>query len=164
MLRIGRSTDVHRLKSGESLRLGGIDIPSEFETIAHSDGDCLLHAISEAFLGALALGDLGTHFPDTDSTARGRDSRDILKTVLEWTSERGFSLVNLDATVHLERPKLAPHVYDLRDSIARLLGAEMEQISIKATTGESLYPVGSKEAIICECTLLLEKTKEVTPL
>ncbi len=161
MQRIGQSRDIHRLTSGKSLVLGGIRIPSPYAVDAHSDGDCLLHAIAEAMLGALALGDLGKHFPDTPGKDEGRDSAKMLETVYDMVQKQGFHLGNLDATVHLERPKLASHIVPMRKRIAEILGVATEKVSVKATRGEKVGPIGKEEAIMAECVLLLEKTSRI---
>ncbi len=161
MNRIGHSRDLHRLKAGKSLKLGGLQIPSEVSAVAHSDGDCLLHSIAEAMLGALALGDLGTHFPDTDSAYEGFDSMQMLKKVYEMVKKRNFELVNVDATIHLEAPKLASHIDKMRQNIATNLGVKTERISVKATRGEGVDAVGRGEAVVCECVLLLHERHRV---
>ena len=164
MMRIGQSRDIHRLEKGKTLTLGGVDIPSEFSSIGHSDGDVLLHAISEALLGALALGDLGTHFPDTDDTYKNMDSKVLLSRVFDLVNDQGYDLVNLDATVHLERPKLASSIMTMKETIASLLSAPLDAISLKATTGEGVGPVGRREAIEAECVVLLKKRIHIQPL
>ncbi len=161
MQRIGQSRDIHRLKRGKSLVLGGIEIPSPYAVDAHSDGDCLLHAIAEAMLGALAMGDLGQHFPDTPGKDEGRDSAQMLHKVYRMVREEGYHLVNLDATVHLERPKLASHIDSMRERIAGVLGVSTDKVSVKATRGERVGPIGKEEAIMAECVLLLEKTSRI---
>ena len=159
MMRIGQSRDTHRLKPGKWLKIGGLDISSPVETIAHSDGDCLLHAIAEALLGALALGDLGTHFPDTDPTHRNLDSGRMLDTVYRMVKQAGYALVNLDSTVHLEKPKLAPKIDVMRKRVASILEVPVSRVSIKATTGEGLGPIGRGEAVVCDAVVLLERKK-----
>jgi len=120
-----------------------------------------LHAIAEAFLGALALGDLGKHFPDTPGKDEGRDSAKMLEAVYRLVREHDFHLVNLDATVHLERPKLASHIDSMRERIAGILGVSIDRVSVKATRGEKVGPIGKEEAITAECVLLLEKKSRI---
>ncbi|MFW5894933.1 MAG: 2-C-methyl-D-erythritol 2,4-cyclodiphosphate synthase [Bacillota bacterium] len=164
MMRIGHSRDTHRLKKGSSLVLGGIEIPSPYEAVGHSDADCLLHAVSEAILGALALKDLGSHFPDTLASNEGLDSKEILGYTVKLMRSKGFELVNLDATVHLETPKLSAHIDTMRETIAKIMHLNVGQISIKATTGEKVGPVGRSEAIVAECVVLVEKKQRIKPL
>ena len=161
MNRIGQSRDTHRLKAGKSLKLGGIKIPSKVGIVAHSDGDCLLHAIAEAMLGALALGDLGAFFPDTDATYEDFDSMRILQSVYEKVRKQNYVLVNLDATIHLETPKIAPYTDSIRENIAAKLKVKKDQISVKATRGEGVGAVGRKAAIVCECVVLLKQGDRV---
>ncbi len=158
-MRIGQARDRHRLKTGKRLRLGGIDIDSLVESVAHSDGDCLLHAIAEAMLGALALGDLGTHFPDTVNERKGLDSAVIINTANQLIKNAGYQVVNVDTTVHLERPKLASMIGTMRMRVAELLNIPDSRVSIKATTGEGVGPVGTGEAIECDAVVLLERKK-----
>lgn len=157
MMRIGHGHDTHRLQAGQSLRLGGIDIESRVKAIGHSDADCLVHAIADALLGALALGDLGRHFPDTDETYRDIDSMILLGDVVKMMQTRGYQLVHLDTTIHLEQPKLAPHVDAMRSVLARCLKTDLERINIKATTGEGIGIVGRGEAVVCDAVVLIEK-------
>ncbi|MFW5913567.1 MAG: 2-C-methyl-D-erythritol 2,4-cyclodiphosphate synthase [Bacillota bacterium] len=164
MIRIGHSRDTHRLKEGASLVLGGIEIPSPYEAVGHSDADCLLHAVSEAILGALALKDLGSHFPDTDDSNQNLDSKKILGYTIELMRSKGFELVNMDATVHLETPKLKGHIDTMRETIAKIMKLKVDQISIKATTGEKVGPVGRSEAIEAECVVLIEQKQRIQPL
>ncbi|MGM0436343.1 MAG: 2-C-methyl-D-erythritol 2,4-cyclodiphosphate synthase [Bacillota bacterium] len=164
MMRIGQSRDIHRLEKGKTLILGGIDIPSNVSAVGHSDADVLLHAISEALLGALALGDLGTHFPDTDETYKDMDSKVLLSRVVDMIKDQGYELVNLDATVHLETPKLASYIMPMKETIASLLRSPLDVISLKATTGEGVGPVGRKEAIEAECVVLVKKRIHIQPL
>jgi len=161
VIRIGNSTDIHALKPGKSLNLGGIKIDSHVEAVGHSDADALLHSIAEALLGSLALGDLGSHFPDTDPRYKGMDSKVILKEVYAMVKNKGYRLVNLDSMVLLERPKLKPHIQAMQQVIAHLLEVDASFISIKATTGEKLGIIGREEAIMCQTTLLVEDTNTV---
>lgn len=154
-MRIGYGYDVHRLADGESLILGGVRIPSNFGTVAHSDGDVLLHAISDALLGALALGDIGEHFPDTDPQYRGASSIELLKRCHNVVQERGYAIVNIDATLVLERPKILPHKETMRKSIAAALLLDLDQVSLKATTGERMGFVGRGEGVESHAMVLL---------
>ncbi|MFW6298780.1 MAG: 2-C-methyl-D-erythritol 2,4-cyclodiphosphate synthase [Bacillota bacterium] len=163
-MRIGHSRDTHRLKKGSTLVLGGIEIPSPYEAVGHSDADCLLHAVSEAILGALALKDLGSHFPDTDASNQNLDSKEILGYTVERMRSKGFRLVNMDATVHLETPKLSGYIDAMRETIAKITNIKDDRISIKATTGEKVGPVGRSEAIEAECVVLIEQTQRIQPL
>ncbi len=158
MLRIGHSKDVHRLKSGKTLRLGGIDIPSTLESVAHSDGDVLLHVVAESLLGALALGDLGSHYPDTDVAHKNLDSRSILLDVKRMMEAKDYHINNIDATVYLETPKLSAHIKTMRAAIAAMLSINITQVSIKATTMEKIDAIGRSEAIGAECVVLIAPT------
>jgi 2-C-methyl-D-erythritol 2,4-cyclodiphosphate synthase len=145
---IGFGYDIHRLAAGESLTLGGVafeDAP--LGTVAHSDGDVLLHAIMDALLGALALGDIGKHFPDTDSKYSGADSLMLLREVGELVAAKGVWIVNIDSTVVLERPKLRDHIDAMREKIAAALAIRPEQVSVKATTSEKIGFVGREEGV-----------------
>ncbi len=156
-MRIGHSFDIHQLVEGRSLWLGGIEIPFEKGLLGHSDADVLLHAISEAILGALALGDLGTHFPDTDPKYKGIDSKLILKEVHDAMHHRGYQIGNIDATVFAEVPKLNPHMLKIRESIARLLSIPLDLVSVKATTYEKMDAIGEQKAMAAEAVVLLKK-------
>lgn len=155
-MRIGHGYDVHRLAAGESLVLGGVAIDHALGTVAHSDGDVLLHAICDALLGALALGDIGRHFPDSDPRYRGIDSRKLLAEVYRLVSDTGYRLGNLDATIIAQRPRLASHLPAMREGIAATLGASMQQVSVKATTTEGLGFAGREEGIAAHAVCLLE--------
>jgi 2-C-methyl-D-erythritol 2,4-cyclodiphosphate synthase len=154
-IRIGNGFDVHALAPGRKLVLGGVSVPYERGLEGHSDADVLLHAIIDAILGALALGDIGTHFPDTDPRWKGADSRALLRQVVGMASTRRFAVENLDATVIAQAPKLAPHVPAMRKNIAADLGCAVEQVSIKATTTERLGFAGRGEGIAALATVLL---------
>ena len=154
-IRIGNGIDVHALVAGRRLVLGGVTIPYERGLEGHSDADVLLHAIADALLGALALGDLGTHFPDTDARWKGADSRVLLRQVAALAAEQRYAVENLDATVIAQAPKLAPHVPAMRANIAADLGCAVEQVSIKATTTERLGFAGRGEGIAALATVLL---------
>lgn len=157
MIRIGFGYDVHRLVSGRKLVLGGVTIPSEFGLLGHSDADVLLHAVTDALLGAIAAGDIGKHFPDTDPKWKGADSGQLLNTVVQMVTDAGYSVGNVDATVVLERPKIRPFIDEIRTSIARLLGVPLDRISVKATTSEGMGFVGSGEGAAAYATCLVLK-------
>lgn len=157
MVRIGHGYDVHRFEPGDHIVLGGVRIAHDRAFVAHSDGDVLLHAVCDAMLGALALGDIGRHFPDNDPSYKGADSRVLLRTVLAMVSERGWQVANLDSTVLAQAPKLAPHIDSMRASIAEDLGVSAEQVNVKATTTESLGFVGREEGIAAHVVVLLER-------
>jgi len=156
-LRIGQGLDVHAFGVGEFVTLGGVRIPHTHGLIAHSDGDVLLHALSDALLGALALGDIGRHFPDTDASYKGADSRVLLRQVYQLVQAQGYALVNADITVACERPKLAPHNLAIRQTIAADLACAIDQISVKATTTEKLGFTGRQEGILVSAVVLLGK-------
>lgn len=155
--RIGYGYDVHCLAEGEEFWIGGIQVPSIFGAVGHSDADVLLHVICDAMFGALALGDLGKHFPDTDPAYIGIDSKKLLAHTWDLISSKGWTIGNIDSTVCLQSPKLAPHIDDMRDSIAEILGCSLEQISVKATTTEKLGFVGTGEGISAHAVVLLKK-------
>lgn len=156
-LRIGHGYDVHALAEGESLWLGGISIPHHKGTIAHSDGDVLIHAICDALLGALALGDIGKHFPDTHSDFKNIDSKILLVKCNELINEQGFHIVNIDSTIAAQQPKLKDYIVPMREKLAETLHLEAERISVKATTTEKLGFVGREEGIEVHAVVLLEK-------
>ena len=139
------------------MRLGGIDIPFHLQAVGHSDADVLLHAITDALLGAAALGDIGEMFPDTQASNRGRDSGEMLQIAWRKVTDQGFQLVNLDCVVFAQLPKLSPYKQQIQARIALLLGVPVEGIGIKAKTGEAVGPVGRQEAIMAECVALLHK-------
>lgn len=156
--RIGTGYDVHRLVTGRKLILGGVQIPSELGSLGHSDGDALTHAIADAILGALALGDIGRHFPDDDPQYAGSDSIELLKQVVALAGEKDYALLNVDATVILQQPKLKSFMTDMRKCLARALGIDPGQISVKATTTEGLGMTGSGEAVAAQAVCLLAKS------
>lgn len=158
MLRIGQSTDIHPLKAGRKMILGGITIENDFGPDGHSDADVLTHAIAEAMLGALALGDLGKHFPDTDPQYKGISSLILLGKVVDLVQEKGWQLVNVDSLVLLEAPKLAHFNEAIRASLAKTLHVSIDQVSVKATRGEKLGFIGRGEGIVAQAVVLLEKT------
>jgi 2-C-methyl-D-erythritol 2,4-cyclodiphosphate synthase len=157
-LRIGIGEDSHRTTPGGPLRLGGIDVPHDQQLVGHSDADVLLHAVTDALLGAAALPDIGRLFPNTESANRGRDSAEMLAAAAAKIAEAGYSVVNLDCVVHAERPKLANYQDAIRHRIAGILGLSLFQIGLKAKTGEGLGPVGREEIIEARCVALLEAT------
>lgn len=156
MIKIGFSKDIHPLAEGRPFILGGIKLDYPKGPLGHSDADCLLHAIAESLLGALALGDLGKFFPDTDPRYKNYDSSLILQEVFNYVESKGYVISNLDCMVELEQPKLRPYVEEMRKHIAEILRTEVSRISIKATTYEGLGIVGEGKAIICEAVVLLE--------
>ena len=158
-MRIGHGYDVHRLVPGRRCIIGGVDIPFELGLDGHSDADVLTHAVMDALLGALALGDIGKHFPDTDPRYKGADSIALLRHVAALIREQGWRLGNLDATVLAQAPKLAPHIAQMRKNLADAIGCEAGQISVKATTEEGLGFTGAKQGIAAHCVCLLEPVR-----
>jgi 2-C-methyl-D-erythritol 2,4-cyclodiphosphate synthase len=158
---IGFGYDIHRLAAGESLILGGVEIPSDFGTVAHSDGDVLLHALADALLGAAGLGDIGEHFPDTDETYRGISSLELLRRVLDLVRAEGYELINIDCTLVLEKPKILPYKAAMRERIAGACGLELKRVSLKATTSEKLGFVGAGEGIEAYAACQLRERREV---
>jgi 2-C-methyl-D-erythritol 2,4-cyclodiphosphate synthase len=156
-MRIGLGHDTHRLGNGGPLRLGGIDVSHDKHAIGHSDADVLLHAITDALLGGAGLGDIGELFPDTDHANKGRDSADMLRLSYDRVLAAGYRIGNLDCVVFAQRPKLLPHKEAIRRRIAEILGVAVEQIGLKAKTGEQVGPVGREEAIMAECVALVVK-------
>jgi 2-C-methyl-D-erythritol 2,4-cyclodiphosphate synthase len=157
MFRIGLGHDTHRLGSGDGLVIGGITIPHDRAAIGHSDADVLLHAITDAILGAAALGDIGEMFPDTDPANKGRDSADMLRRAAARVAAAGWRLANLDCVILAQRPKILPHRPAMRRRIAEILGVEESAVWLKAKTGESVGPIGEELAIGAECVVLLER-------
>lgn len=156
MIRIGNAYDTHRLVSGRKLILGGILVDYPLGLLGHSDADVVLHAIANAFLGSLALGDLGTHFPDNSPKTLNMDSKFILSECYKMVKERNFHLVNMDVMIFSEEVKINPIRESMRECIAQILEEDINKISIKATRGEKLGYIGRNEGISCECTLLVE--------
>lgn len=155
--RIGHGYDVHRLVKGRRFLLAGVSIPYIRGLDGHSDADVLCHAVMDAVLGALALGDIGTHFPDSDAAYKGADSIMLLTQCIGMMRERGYRLGNLDATVIAQAPRLAPHIPGMRDNLAAVFSAELDQINVKATTEEKLGFTGAGEGVAVHCVCLLEK-------
>lgn len=147
MSRFGMGYDVHQLVEGRKLIIGGVEIPFEKGLLGHSDADVLLHAISDALLGAAALGDIGKHFPDTDERYKGADSLKFLEEVGRLLAEKGYTVGNVDATIVAQRPKMAPHIPVMRENIARVLHVDVDRINVKATTEEHLGFTGSGQGI-----------------
>ena len=155
-MRIGFGYDVHRFKEGRPLILGGVEIPFEKGLEGHSDADALLHAIIDAILGALALGDIGTHFPDTDEKFRGADSRQLLRESYQMIQKQGYDIGNIDATIIAQRPKLLPFINVMRANIAQNLNSDIALISVKATTSEKMGFIGREEGIAVMSVALLK--------
>ena len=157
MLRIGNGYDVHRLVEGRKLILGGVEIPHLKGVLGHSDGDVLVHAVMDALLGALALGDIGQHFPDTSNEYKDIDSMILLERVFSLIKEKGYRIINLDCIIVAQQPKLKPYLDKMRDKISKVLETEISNISIKATTEERLGFTGNEEGIKSYCVVLLQK-------
>jgi 2-C-methyl-D-erythritol 2,4-cyclodiphosphate synthase len=158
-MRIGNGYDVHRLVAGRKLILGGVDVPHTKGLLGHSDADVLLHALSDAILGAIGEGDIGRHFPDTDPTYKGADSIKLLRHVMALADAKGFRIGNVDATIVAQRPKLATFIPQMRLNIARALSTEEERVNVKATTTEELGFAGRGEGIAAYAVALLEKKR-----
>lgn len=156
-MRVGMGYDVHKLVENRKLILGGVEISHEKGLLGHSDADVLLHAIMDSILGALALGDIGKHFPDTDEQFKGADSMKLLEHVYNLIKEKGYVIGNLDATIIAQAPKMAPHIQDMRFNIARVLNTDIDNINVKATTEEGLGFTGNKEGISSQSICLLVK-------
>ena len=156
MFRIGHGYDVHALGEGLRLVLGGVEIPHSKGCIAHSDGDVLVHAICDALLGAVALGDIGKHFPDTDAKYKGIESLVLLKQVVELLHKEGYTISNIDSTIAMQRPKLRPHIDLMRERIAAAAGLSVEQVSVKATTTEHLGFEGEEKGVSATAVCLLK--------
>lgn len=155
-MRIGHGFDVHKFGEGSFVTLGGIQIPHSKGLLAHSDGDVLIHALCDALLGACALGDIGHHFPDTDSQYKGIDSRQLLRQVVALIQRTGWQLVNMDATIIAQAPKMAPHIEKMRTVLAQDLKVKLDQVNVKATTTEQLGFTGREEGIAVHVVVLLE--------
>ena len=155
-MRIGHGYDVHKLVEGRDLILGGVKISFEKGLLGHSDADVLLHAVSDSLLGAAALGDIGKHFPDTDPAYKGADSLELLRIVGKKVSEAGYRVSNIDVTMIAQRPKLAPHIPQMRENIARVLAVDVSQVNVKATTEEHLGFTGDGSGMSCHAVCLLE--------
>jgi 2-C-methyl-D-erythritol 2,4-cyclodiphosphate synthase len=156
-IRIGHGYDVHKFGGSGPIIIAGVEIEHDMGLIAHSDGDVLLHALCDALLGALALGDIGKHFPDTDPTLAGVDSRELLRHVYKLIIEQRYELGNVDLTIVAQAPKMAPHIQSMRENIAKVLNADISQINVKATTTEELGFTGRKEGIAAYAVVLLAR-------
>ncbi|MBX3295249.1 MAG: 2-C-methyl-D-erythritol 2,4-cyclodiphosphate synthase [Acidobacteria bacterium] len=155
--RIGQGSDVHRLIEGRPLIIGGVEIESDLGADGHSDADVLLHAVTDAVLGALALGDIGSHFPNSDPRWKDASSSAFLSHAVSLAQEKGYTAANLDCTVHLESPKLRPHIDAMRANLARILKIDIAAISVKAKTGEAVDAVGTSKALRADAVILFEK-------
>ncbi len=153
--RIGYGFDVHSLHEGRPFILGGVEIPSTFGPLGHSDADVLIHAICDALLGAAALGDIGKHFPDNSSEFKNIDSKILLQRVVDLLKEKNYSIGNIDATVILEKPKIAPHISAMREALSKVMGIPFDDISIKATTNEKMGFIGRQEGISAHAVALI---------
>jgi 2-C-methyl-D-erythritol 2,4-cyclodiphosphate synthase len=156
-MRVGIGYDIHRLVEGRPLIAGGVTIPYGLGLAGHSDGDVLLHAVADALLGAAALGDIGSHFPDTDPKYEGADSAGLLADVVRLVKKEGFKVINVDTIIIAEEPKFARYVEKIRKRIAEILGVKLSSVSVKATTNEALGPVGEREAIAAWCAALIDE-------
>lgn len=156
-IRIGEGWDVHALVPGRQLILGGVKIPHTMGLLGHSDADVLLHAITDAVLGAAGLGDIGRHFPDTDTQFKGADSSVLLQEAMRRVRAQGWELVNVDSTIVSQAPKLAPHMAAINAGVAKALGVSLDQVNVKAKTAEKLGPVGMGQSIEARAVALLEK-------
>ena len=156
-IRIGSGIDYHQLAEGRKLFIGGVEIPHHKGAVGHSDADVLLHAICDALLGALALGDIGTHFPDTSSEFKDIDSKILLKRSFDKIAETGYRVVNVDSTLCLQSPKIKPYIFEMQKVISEILQIEISDVSVKATTTEKMGFVGREEGLVAYATVLLEK-------
>jgi 2-C-methyl-D-erythritol 2,4-cyclodiphosphate synthase len=159
MQRVGIGYDIHKLVEGRKLMLGGVEVPFEKGLLGHSDGDALLHAVADAMLGAMAHGDIGQHFPDTDPKYKNYDSTKILECVSKMVAEMGYRILNVDANVILQRPKLAPHIRKIREKVAGILGVELGHVSVKARSNEELDSVGRGDAIAVQAIVSIESLR-----
>ena len=159
-LRIGHGYDVHAFKAGDSIILGGVRIPHNKAFKAHSDGDVLIHALCDALLGALALGDIGRHFPDTDERYKNANSRDLLKQVMSLLQTNGYVIGNVDATIIAQSPKMSPHIDEMKTNLSHDLQISLQQLNIKATTTESLGFEGREEGISAHVVVLIKDNKQ----
>ena len=155
-MRIGHGYDVHKLVEGRKCIIGGVDIPSPVGLLGHSDADVLLHAVSDALLGAAAMGDIGHLFPDTDDKWEGADSLELLKEVVKQINAKGYTVVNIDSTILAQAPKMAPHIFDMRKNIASVCGIDVDCVSVKATTEEGLGFTGAKQGIAAHAVCIIE--------
>lgn len=160
-MRVGFGYDVHKFAEGRKLILGGVEIPHSLGLLGHSDADVLLHAIADALLGAAALGDIGVHFPDNDSAYKDIDSMILLKRTVDLLKEKEYDIINIDATIVAQKPKISPHSAKMKENIAKCLGIDPDFVNIKATTTEKLGFEGREEGISSHCICLIEKRKDV---
>ncbi|HOI46192.1 MAG TPA: 2-C-methyl-D-erythritol 2,4-cyclodiphosphate synthase [Bacilli bacterium] len=158
-LRIGSSLDIHRFKEGDSVILGGVKIPHNKSLLGHSDADVVLHVVAESILGALSLGDLGKHFPDTDPSYKGVSSSTLVKEVMKLAKKQNYFINNIDISIVAEAPMMAPHVESMRLHISKLLETEIDNVSVKATRGEKLGFIGREEGIMAFATVLMVNTQ-----
>ncbi len=156
-IRVGFGYDVHALRESETLIIGGVNIPHSKGTLAHSDGDVLLHALCDALLGAAALGDIGTHFSDTDPRFKGINSRLLLRKTVELLKKKGYEACNVDSTIAMQVPKLKPYIHQMRENIASDMKLHVDEVSVKATTTEKLGFEGREEGISAQCVVLIKK-------
>ena len=156
MLRIGNGYDVHRLVEGRKLILGGVEIPHTKGVLGHSDGDVLLHAITDAIIGALGLGDIGLHFPDNDEDLKGIDSSILLKKINEMMKDKKYEIVNIDSVIVMQKPKLRPYIDEIERNIAKILNIDSELVNVKAKTEEKLGFTGDESGVKSYCVVLLE--------
>jgi 2-C-methyl-D-erythritol 2,4-cyclodiphosphate synthase len=156
-IRIGEGWDVHALVEGRKLILGGVEVPYSKGLLGHSDADVLLHALTDALLGAAALGDIGSHFPDTDASYKGADSAVLLARAVEQVRSKGYEIGNVDSTIIAQAPKLAPHIAAMRERMAAVLGVDIEQVNVKAKTAEKMGPVGEGKAMEARAVVLLTR-------
>ena len=157
MLRIGNGYDVHRLVEGRKLILGGVEIPHTKGVLGHSDGDVLLHAITDAIIGALGLGDIGLHFPDNDENLKGIDSSILLKKIDKMMKDKKYEIVNIDSVIVMQKPKLRPYIDEIERNIAKILNIDSELVNVKAKTEEKLGFTGDESGVKSYCVVLLEK-------
>ena len=159
-MRVGLGSDIHKLVDGRKLMLGGVNVPSEKGELAHSDGDVVYHAIGDAVLGALALGDLGKFFPDNDEKYKNMDSSKILSSIVSMMKEKGYSLANLDVNISLEKPKIRNYIDEMRANIAKIFVSDIDRVSVKAGTNEGLDAVGQGLAVKADCIIAIEKEEK----
>ena len=158
-MRIGFGTDIHRLVEGRKLMLAGVNVPAPFGELAHSDGDVVLHALMDAILGALALGDIGKHFPDSDVQYKDIDSSILVKKVVEFMKDNGYAINNIDVSITLEKPKIKDYILQMRENISSLLDTDINNVSVKAGTNEGVGPLGQSQAVKAEAVVLLKENK-----
>lgn len=157
MYRIGQSIDIHQLVPGRKLILGGVEIEHELGLLGHSDADVLCHAVIESIIGALGLGDIGKHFSDTDDQYKGISSLVLLEKTYDMMNDRGYEISNLDAIILIERPKMAPHIQEMKKNISSVLKCDITKVNIKATRGEKLGFIGNEEGAVSQCVVMLKK-------